>query len=138
MYLCKFDSNGNRIATVIEGVHFHTQNEKKNYLDDGYIETSEEDYSFYIGNEGAGANNTGFIRDMKKGSVIDAPAITVSKEEQLKELDTRYESDKKTLALQYLDAAMSADNDTMAAIKEEMAKLNEKYDADYKSIKGDE
>lgn len=137
MYLCKFNSDGNRLATVVEGIHFHTQEEKKKYLDDGYIETSEEDYSYYIGNEGTGANNTGFIRDMKKGGVIDAPAIVVSDEEQLKALDARYESDKKALASQYLDAAMSDDNDTMAAIKTEITKLNEKYDADYKSIKGE-
>lgn len=52
----------------------------------------------------------------------------------LSELDTQYAADKQELSAQYLDAAMSGDTDTMTAIKTELAALNEKYDADYKTL----
>lgn len=62
MYLCKFDTDGKRTATVLDGVHFSTAEEKQKYLDDGYIETSDDDYAYYVGNRGTGANGTGYIR----------------------------------------------------------------------------
>lgn len=52
----------------------------------------------------------------------------------LSDLDSQYSQDKQELASQYLDAVMSGDNDTAAAIKTELAALNEKYDTDYQSI----
>ena len=52
----------------------------------------------------------------------------------LAELDSRYTSDKQELSAQYLDAAMAEDTDTMTAIKDELAALNAKYDADYAEL----
>ena len=52
----------------------------------------------------------------------------------LSELDTRYAADKQELSAQYLDATMSGDTDTMTAIKDELAAMNEKYDADYAEL----
>lgn len=54
----------------------------------------------------------------------------------LSALDAHYQADKEELASQYLDAAMSGDTDTLASIKEEVAELNSKYDADYTSLNG--
>lgn len=62
------------------------------------------------------------------------PTAEEKKAAALKELDTQYAANKAELSSQYLDAAMSGDNDTMAAIKDELAALNEKYDADYKTL----
>jgi hypothetical protein len=50
MYLAKFDTDGNRITSVLEGVHFSTDEEKQKYIDDGFIETSDEDQELYITN----------------------------------------------------------------------------------------
>lgn len=137
MYLCKFDASGKRTATVLDGVHYATTAEKQKYLDDGYIETSDEDYAYYVGNRGTGANGTCYVRGAD-GKPIDAPAVVVSDDEKkaaaLAELDSRYTSDKQELSTQYLDAAMSGDTDTMTAIKAELAALNEKYDADYAAL----
>lgn len=65
-----------------------------------------------------------------------APELTddEKKVRALSELDTQYQADKSELSTQYLDAAMSGDTDTMTAIKDELAALNEKYDADYKTL----
>ena len=60
-----------------------------------------------------------------------------AKAKALDELDKKYKQDKEVLAEQYLDAAMSDDKDTMSTIKQELTALNEKYDTDYKNIKGD-
>ena len=60
-----------------------------------------------------------------------------AKTRALDELDKKYRQDKEVLAEQYLDAAMSGDKDTMSTIKQELIALNEKYDTDYKNIKGD-
>lgn len=62
------------------------------------------------------------------------PTAEEKKAAALKELDTQYAADKAELSAQYLDAAMSGDTDTMNAIKQELAALNEKYDADYKTL----
>lgn len=62
------------------------------------------------------------------------PTAEEKKAAALNELDAQYAADKSELSSQYLDAAMSGDNDTMTAIKDELAALNEKYDADYKTL----
>lgn len=138
MYLCKFDASGKRTATVVDGIHYATTAEKQKYLDDGYIETSDDDYAYYVGNRGAGANGTGYVRDMTSGKPVDAPAVVVSDDEKkaraLAELDNQYKADKNELSTQYLDAAMTGDTDTMTAIKDELAALNAKYDADYAAL----
>lgn len=65
-----------------------------------------------------------------------APELTDAekKARALAELDTQYQADKSELSTQYLDAAMSGDTDTMTAIKDELAALNAKYDADYAAL----
>lgn len=65
-----------------------------------------------------------------------APELTddEKKTSALADLDTQYQADKNELSAQYLDAAMSGDTDTMTAIKDELAALNAKYDADYAAL----
>ena len=62
------------------------------------------------------------------------PTAEEKKALALKELDTQYAADKSELSSQYLDAAMAGDTDTMTAIKDELAALNAKYDADYAEL----
>lgn len=66
--------------------------------------------------------------------VDEAEKAARAKARALSELDTQYAADKQELSAQYLDAAMSGDTDTMDAIKQELAALNEKYDADYAEL----
>lgn len=71
--LAKFDAAGRRTTTVINGIHYTTDEERQKCLDDGYIPISEEDYQTYIGNRGVGDNGTGYIRDAKTGKPVSAP-----------------------------------------------------------------
>lgn len=70
----------------------------------------------------------------EKEIVIPEPTAEEKKALALKELDTQYAADKSELSSQYLDAAMAGDTDTMDSIKDELAALNEKYDADYAAL----
>lgn len=89
---------------------------------DGYIEPS----MLYLGDAGEVKERV-FVVD-------EAAEAAREKARALSELDTQYAADKQELSAQYLDAAMSGDTDTMDAIKQELAALNEKYDADYKTL----
>lgn len=71
---------------------------------------------------------------MRVFEVDEAEEAAREKARALAELDTQYLADKSELSTQYLDAAMSGDTDTMDAIKDELAALNEKYDADYAAL----
>lgn len=50
MYLAKFDSEGNRITSYVEGIHFNTDEEKQKHIDSGFIEISDEDQELYATN----------------------------------------------------------------------------------------
>lgn len=65
----------------------------------------------------------------------EPPEPTV--DEKVAALDNQYETDKKTLASYYLDAALAGDTDVQDALRAEMAALNEQYDADVKALKGE-
>lgn len=133
MYLCKFDEAGKRIATVLKGVHFKTKAEKQKYLDDGYLETSDEDYAYYVGNRGNGANGTGYVRGAD-GKPTDAPAHVPSTDEKKQAIITQYETDKDELMKYYADAAIHDDTELMAELKEEMAELDEKFAVDMEEV----
>ena len=136
-YMSLFDTDGKRVTSV--PCDADLTDEKKAALEaDGYVEIDEEEWSYYIGNRGTGANGTGYVRDMTTGKPVDASAIVVTDEEKkasaLSKLNTQYAAAKAELSAQYLDAAMSGDTDTMTAIKDELAALNAKYDADYADL----
>ena len=133
MYLCKFDEGGKRIATVLKGVHFKTKAEKQKYLDEGYLETSDEDYAFYVGNKGTGKNGTGYVRGAD-GKPTDAPAYVPSINEKKQVIITQYEADKEELKSQYADAMMMDDDEVKAELKEELNKIMAKFDADIKEL----
>lgn len=135
MYLCKFDASGKRTATVVDGIHYATTAEKQKYLDDGYIETSDDDYAYYIGNRGTGANGTGYIRGAD-GKPTDAPAHTPSTDEKKQAVIAQYEADKDGLMKYYADAALHDDAELMAELKAEMTALDEKFAKDMKELEG--
>ena len=132
-YLCKFDDAGKRIATVVEGVHYTTTKQKKAYIKEGYIETSTEDYAYYVGNKGTGKNGTGYVRGAD-GKPTDAPAHTPGTEEKKQAIIAQYESDKSELQSQLMDAIMYADAELQADIQAEMAEVDAKFDADIKAL----
>ena len=136
IYLSKFNSTGHRTVSVPVDVTL-SDARKAELLAEGYIEISKEDWEYYIGVHGNGDNGTGYIRDPKTGKPISAPAYVPTVAEKVAALDNQYETDKKTLASYYLDAALAGDTDVQDALRAEMAALNEQYDADVKALKGE-
>lgn len=134
MYLCKFDGAGKRTATVVDGVHFSTDEEKQKYLDDGYIETSDEDYAYYVGNRGAGANGTGYVRGAD-GKPTDAPAIVVTTEQKQASIAADYESQISELKDALATATLAGDESLIAELKSEYAEVKAEYEA---ALKGAE
>lgn len=73
-YLTKFDAEGRRETTVVQGVHYMNDEDRRRYLADGYVPISDEDYQHYIGNRSMGDNGTGYIRDSITGRPVSAPS----------------------------------------------------------------
>ena len=118
--LSKFDEAGERIATVLSGVHYTTDEERQTYITDGYIPISDEDYQYYIGNRGTGDNGTGYIRDTKTGKPVSAPpAPTVKEELQEPPVDTERLAVYEAMAAQEERIAAQAERLTVleAALK---------------------
>ena len=130
-YLCKFDSNGRRTETLL-ACEF-TEEEKAEKLAEGYIEISEEDWNYYVGNKGNGANGTGYIRGAD-GKPTDAPAYVPSKEEKLAQLDSQYNADKAELTQYFAEAVLADDTETQAELRQELEELNAEYTAKRKEI----
>lgn len=130
-YLCKFDENGRRTETLLS-CEF-TEEEKQQKIAEGYIEISEEDWNYYVGNKGAGANGTGYIRG-KDGKPTDAPAHVPTKDEKLAVLDSQYDSDKAELTRYFTDALFANDTDTQEELKAELLELDADYKAQRKAI----
>lgn len=99
-------------------------------LPDGY---SIKEYDGYIEPNMLYLDDAGEVKE-RVFVVDEAEEAARAKARALKELDTQYAADKAELSAQYLDAAMSGDTDTMDAIKQELAALNAKYDADYAEL----
>lgn len=96
-------------------------------LPDGY---SIKEYDGYIEPGMLYLDDAGEVKER----VFEVDEAARKKARALSELDTQYAADKQELSSQYLDAAMSGDTDTMTAIKDELAALNAKYDADYAAL----
>lgn len=133
-YLCKFDSDGRRTETLLSCEY--SDEEKQQKLADGYIEISEEDWNYYVGNKGNGKNGTGYIRG-KDGKPTDAPAYVPTKEEKLAALDSQYDSDKNELSKYFTEAALSGDTDLQEELRQELDDLNAEYVAKRKEIEED-
>jgi len=57
-----------------------------------------------------------------------------TKEEKIAALDAQYAQDKAQLIADYNDAVMHDDNETAAAVKDEMASIDAQYDEEYRKI----
>ena len=112
-YLARFDSVGRFLTAVCSLVHYHTVDERQEYMNDGYIPISDEDYQHYIGNCGMGENGTGYIRDKETGKPVSAPPAHIKEVPQEEE-----PVDEERLALYEAMAAQEARLDELeSAIK---------------------
>jgi len=130
-YLCKFDSEGRRTETLLTCEY--SEEEKQQKIAEGYIEITQEDWEYYVGNKGQGKNGTGYIRGAD-GKPTDAPAYDPSKEEQLAQLDSQYNADKAELTQYFAEAVLAEDTETQAELRQELEDLNADYIARRKEI----
>lgn len=113
--LAKFDKNGCRETTVLEGVHYRDEASRESYIRQGYVAISEEDFAYYVGVRGTGDNGTGYIRDTKTGKPVSAPPAPPVEEEPQEP-----PADLERLAVY---EAMAAQEERLAAQAERIAAL---------------
>jgi hypothetical protein len=132
-YLAKFDANGKRLSSYANDSTL-TKERYAELIADGYVEISEEDWSYYVGNKGNGANGTGYIRG-EDGKPTDAPPATEpTTDEKIAALDAQYQHDKDSLMQAYLNAMLYGDTEQMETLKADLDALDAKYDEDYEAI----
>lgn len=124
-YLCKFDADGRRTETLLT-CEF-TDEEKAQKIADGYVKITADEWNYYVGNNGAGDNGTGYIRGAD-GKPTSAPAYVPSKAEKLAALDAQYDADKAELSKYYVEAVLSGNTDAQTDIKTELDALTSDYD----------
>lgn len=125
-YFCKFNKNGGREASVPSTMANNYGGEEK-LLNEGYIKISTEDYQYYVGNKGAGANGTGYIRDSQTGKPADAPARVVTLEEKANTLKFEYEANIKAIDEAIQIAKNNNDAEYVAELQQERQKILENY-----------
>ena len=114
-YLAKFDTNGNRGATIPIDETI-SADEIKSYELHGYVIISAEDWGYYVGTHGAGDNGTGYIRDPKTGKPVSAPpAPPVEVEPQEPPVDEERLAAFEAMAAQ--EARLVAQGERIAAIE---------------------
>lgn len=123
-YMTLFDSSGVRVTSV--PCDNNLTDEKKAALEaDGYVEIDEEEWNYYVGNKGDGANGTGYVR--KDGKPVSAPAYVPTAAEQADALAATYEAQVKGLDDQIVLAMADGDDDLVAELKEEKTAALKEY-----------
>ena len=127
MYLAKFDENGNRTETFLACEY--TEEQKAEMYADGFVDLSEDDWNYYVGNRGAGDNGTGYIRDKATGKPVSAPpAPEPSVESKIDQLTADYEKARFELGTYYMEADLNGDVDTQKEIKAELDSMKAQFD----------
>ena len=120
--LAKFDKNGCRETTVLEGVHYRDEASRESYIRQGYVAISEEDFAYYVGVRGTGDNGTGYIRDPKTGKPVSAPpAPHVEPESATPPVDEERLAAFEAMAAQ--EARLVAQGERIAALEAELSAL---------------
>ena len=66
-YLIKFDSEGKKIAAVVDAIHYSTDEERQKFIDDGYIPATAKEWQLYCGAFKDGDNLIEYRRDPETG-----------------------------------------------------------------------
>lgn len=137
MYLAKFDENGKRTATYIATEY--TDEQKQEMYADGFVDLSEEDWNYYVGNHGAGDNGTGYVRDMTTGKPVSAPpAPKPSKAQRIAQLEKDFKSARFTIGTYYMEAVLDGNVEVQKDLQGELAKLKEQFESDVAAIMSEE
>ena len=137
MYLAKFDENGYRTATYIAAEY--TDEQKSQMYADGFVDLSEDDWNYYVGNMGAGDNGTGYVRDMITGKPVSAPpAPKPSKAQRIAQLEKDFESARFTIGTYYMEAVLDGNVEVQKDLQVELTELKEQFESDVAAIMREE
>ena len=137
MYLAKFDENGYREETHIAAEY--TDEQKQEMYADGFVELSEEDWHYYVGNMGAGDNGTGYIRDAVTGKPVSAPpAPKPSKAQRISQLEQGYSKARFELGTYYMEAVLDGNVEVQKDLQAEMAAVKAEYEEAVTAIMNEE
>ena len=137
MYLAKFDENGNRTTTLLACEY--TDKQKSQMYADGFVDLSEEDWNYYVGNMGAGDNGTGYIRDAVTGKPVSAPpAPKPSKAQRIAQLEKGFESARFTIGTYYVEAVLDGNVEVQKDLQGELSELKEQFESDVAAIMSEE
>lgn len=125
-YLCKFNKNGGREASVPSTMADNYGGEEK-LTAEGYIKVSTEDYQYYVGNKGEGDNGTGYIRDTETGKPVSAPARVITLEEKANTLKNEYEANIKAIDEAIQIAKNNGDDEYVIELQQERQNVCEEY-----------
>lgn len=135
-YLCKFNKNGGREASVPSTMVDNYGGEEK-LIQEGYIKISTEDYQYYVGNKGEGDNGTGYIRDSTTGKPISAPARVITLEEQANALKSACDTDVQAID-NAIDVATKNENTERVAELQEMRQQRiQQYSNELENLKNE-
>ena len=133
MYLAKFNENGYRTETYIAAEY--TEEQKSQMYADGFVDLSEEDWNYYVGNMGAGDNGTGYIRDAVTGKPVSAPpAPKPSKAQRIAQLEKDFESARFTIGTYYMEAVLDGNKEVQEELQHELVALKAQYDEDVANV----
>ena len=132
-YLCLFDSDGRRGETHLACEY--SEKQKAKMLEKGFVEISQEEWEYYVGNKGMGENGTGYVRG-KDGKPISAPAYVPSKAEKIAQLENQYNTQKEEIKGYLMEAILSDDTDTISELKQEMADIEADYQSKREELEG--
>ena len=137
MYLAKFDKDGKRRETYI-AVEY-TDEQKAEMYADGFVDLSEDDWNYYVGNMGAGDNGTGYIRDAVTGKPVSAPpAPKPSKAQRISQLEQDYSKACFELGTYYMEAVLDGNVDVQKDLQTELSELKEQFESDVAAIMSEE
>lgn len=137
MYLAKFDENGNRTETYIAAEY--TEEQKSQMYADGFVDLSEDDWNYYVGNMGTGDNGTGYIRDAVTGKPVSAPpAPKPSKAQRIAQLEKDFESARFTIGTYYMEAVLDGNVEVQKDLQTELSELKEQFESDVAAIMSEE
>ena len=131
--LAKFNDEGRRVSSVIEGINYKDEAKRQTFIDKGYIPISEEDWRLYCSTTG-GANGTGYIRDPETGKPVDAPPYVPSKKEQDDALFRDCQRDLQAIDGEILNAMADGDTEAVDELRQEKAERIEQYQHDLEAL----
>lgn len=137
MFIAKFDENGNRTETYIAAEY--TDEQKQEMYADGFVDLSEKDWNYYVGNMGTGDNGTGYVRDAETGKPVSAPpAPKPSKAQRINQLEKDFESARFTIGTYYMEAVLDGNVEVQKDLQTEMADVKAEFESDVAAIMSEE